>query len=127
MSRAGKYAGVIGNLPALPAADLAYQERVDKTKAAMLELAGGTLSAGTLAAMFDGLRGSAAPVLLMGADRLEGLIDELGKEGIEELLSIVNLRIEAVSQLLQARLDDEGLSTLRLSTGASVSVQYEPY
>jgi hypothetical protein len=108
MASRGKYAGIIDRLPRFLGTEPPYQEKVEAVKQAKLEEAGGTfLPASTLAKEYEDLRAEVA--------------------GIEEQLSEANLRLEACSQMLQTQFEVEGLTSLRLDSGQSVTVQYEPY
>lgn len=108
----GKYAAVIDKLPKFLGNDPSYQEKVIAVKDAILDEAleqtgSRFVPASDLARLYEELRGEVA--------------------GLEEKLSEANLRLEAHSQLLQDQYEIEGLTSLRLADGGSVSLQYEPY
>ena len=100
-----KYAGVLDKLPKYVTSDMPYQQRVDMVKSALTS--GGSLTAGELAQMYADLRRE--------------------KARLEEQESILNLRLESVSQLLSDTYDQEGISSLKLADGSTVRAQPEPY
>jgi hypothetical protein len=107
-----KYDSVLPGLPALPVADQTYQDRVDKVKAD-------------------------APASWSPADYgKEYMRLRKAKEDLEEQISLVNLHLEAITQLLVESQDAgaEGWgqygasdTMLRLVTGDTLRVQPEPY
>lgn len=105
----GKYAAVIDKLPRLLGTEPAYQEKVNVVKAEIVKELATPLG---------------PPVGSDFAYRYTELRAQ--KEEIEEQLSAINLQIEAINQLIVDQFESEGVSSVRLSTGASVSVQYEP-
>lgn len=131
----GKYSKVVETLPDLPPKDPSYQEKVNTVKTAIT--AAETHTPESLAKAYKHLRrGHEYDIHASEAkDFVESIIDLLGKDGIEDVLHEVNLRIEAHEQLLIASCDSDepgwglygaGPTTVRLSSGESVSVQYEP-
>jgi hypothetical protein len=125
----GKYDSVIRDLPKLPPADGTYQDRVDAFKATIENR-----DATALGRAYAHLRTGSGRTL--GPTETEQLVSDLGKDGLEALLSIVNLRIAAHEQLLVASQSEaaEGWgkfgvksNALRLSTGDTVRVEHEPY
>jgi hypothetical protein len=101
---AGKYASVIDSLPRILGTEPAYQEKVQAVKDSII---GDFPYASDLAREYAGLRAE--------------------KARAEDVVSDINLRLEAVAQLLTDQYEAEGTSMLRLEDGQSVSVQYEPY
>ncbi len=105
-SNVGKYSSVIDRLPRLISAEtIGYQEKVKTTKAALVA-EGQEMHAAALAQRYTALR------------------DE--KEEAEAAVSAVNLRLEAVSQLMAAQFEAEGVASLKLAD-RSVSIYLEPY
>lgn len=100
---AGKYAGVTGNLPRTFTTDPKHQELVDAEKARI-----GTAH---------------TPVEL--AERYRQLRTQ--KREFDELASALQVQIDAVSQVLADVYEHQGISSLKLVDGSSVSVQEEPY
>jgi len=99
----GKYDKVIETLPKLPIDPTPYQERVELAKAEFAEQ-----------------RTSAA--------RTEKYVEiRREKDRLEDIMSVINLRLEAITQLLVEAYESEDLQTIKLGDGASVSVQLEPY
>lgn len=49
------------------------------------------------------------------------------KKEDEQQLSDTNLELEAITQMLAARYEEEGLSSVKFAEGGSVSIQPEPY
>lgn len=122
-----KFAGIINDLPAF-AGDVNYQEKVEAVKKQICEEAGFDPSSSALARRYRDLRGSEDVVSLVAKERIEAIIKEFGKEGIEAILSAVNMRIEAVSQMMIAQFEVDGdISSLKFADGGAVRVQYEPY
>lgn len=127
---AGKYAHLINNLPRMLNTEPAYQEKVNIVKDAIKDeevVMHGALYASKLGARYEQLRGDEASVTLITGDKIEALIAEFGKAGLEALLSEVNLRIEATSQLMLEQMEDEDLTSIRLTNGRHISTYYEPY
>jgi hypothetical protein len=104
---AGKYSAVISSLPRMLSTEAPYQERVEQVKAAISADPDFELHAATLAHEYAGLRAE--------------------KDKAEEVVSEINLRLEAVSQLLSDYYEIEGVSSLKTESGQSVAVQLEPY
>jgi len=98
---AGKYSHLIDNLIRTLNTDAKHQEKVDAAKA--------TIS-GTPADLADLYR------------TLRGEKDELNDQ-----LSEIQVRVDAVAQLLSDAYEQQGITSLKLDDGASVSVQLEPY
>lgn len=131
---AGKYAGVIDKLPRFYGTDDDYQVKVDEMKKAILQKASAEqqqevrfLPASELCTQYEDLRGSDESYKLASRDTIETIIDAFGKEGLEAMLYEINLRLEAVSQMMCDQFDVEGVSSMKLSSDARVAVQYEPY
>lgn len=102
----GKYTSVIDKLPRLTATKSEFdggifQEKVDKKKAEI-----SISSSVALAELICNLRDQ--------------------KDNLDEQMSVVNLELEAVSQLLVDAYEAEGVETVKLDRGPSVSVQMEP-
>lgn len=64
---------------------------------------------------------------MVPADRRQQLIDEFGKEGLEELLYECNMQMTAIEQMLVDQYELEDTDSIRLDTGFTVAVQREPY
>jgi len=99
---ASRLAAMATRLPALPTADPTYQERVDL---AMDDYAGQT-SPQLVAAYIDLRR---------------------EKDALEEAERAVNLKLEALTQLIVLSFESHGVSSLTLDSGETVRVQPEPY
>jgi hypothetical protein len=107
----GKYADVVPDLPRLAPESVPYQERVDEVKKELE-----TLNTISLAERYTELRRE--------------------KDRIKELESLVNLHLEAVTQMLVASQDagdagwgqyGVGKNALRLASGDTIRVKSEPY
>jgi hypothetical protein len=105
---AGKYAEVVKTLPRLPASDAGFQEKVQQRKRELIDN--------------DPLKMRSASALASEYRRLRDSKDE-----VEQIISRLNLEIEAVSQLLIEQYEADGTSSIALATGGSVSTQLEPY
>jgi len=97
----GKYAGVVGALPQYVSDDAKYQDLVNKEKAEVTD------------------RSASALAQLIVDKRVE-------KAGIQAEMDKVNLRLEALYQLLADAYEQEGVSSVTLGAGGSVSTQLEP-
>jgi hypothetical protein len=104
---AGKYSKVIDALPRMLSTEAPYQERVEQVKASITNDSDFELHASTLAHEYAGLRAE--------------------KDKAESFVSEINLRLEAVSQLMADQFEIEGVSSLKTESGQSVAVQLEPY
>lgn len=100
---AGKYAGVIGTLPRTFTTDPKHQELVEAEKAQL----GTAHSPAELAEYYRQLRAE--------------------KKELDEQASALQVRLDAVAQVLADVYEHQGISSLRLTDGGSVSVQEEPY
>lgn len=98
----GKFDAVVEKLPPVPREHNEYQDRVDAVKA---ELQG--RKPNELAALVVTVR-----------NEIDDL--ELSKKAL-------NLRLEALTQLTLDLFDAEGLASIKLEDGSSVSRQLEPY
>lgn len=105
---AGKYAHLIARLPKLLPPDAKYQEKVEETKRLILE-------------EHDHAEILPASTLVSDYAEIRGEIDRINKQ-----LYDANLKLEAVSQMLVSRFDDEDITSLKVAD-ASVRVQHEPY
>jgi hypothetical protein len=103
----GKYAEIIDDLPRLKAENPTYQNKVNDRKKEILEEIGDALSSSSLA-------------LLYRQQRQE-------KEEIEAQLSLANLDLEAITQLLTDRYEIDEISSVSLDDGDTVRVDLEPY
>lgn len=107
--KGGKYADVLPNLPTFQPGkndgDPTYQEKVILEKEIFLDGVE-TLPASTLARAYVGARSA---------------VEDLKTE-----LSLAQLRLTAVSQLLTSQYDEEDVTSIKI-TGATVRVQVEPY
>jgi hypothetical protein len=102
----GKYSGVIDSLPRMLGSEPKYQQKVQAVKDAIAADPDFKLHATWLAKEYAGLR------------------DE--KEQAEAVVKDVNLRLEAVSQLLFDQFEVEGVSSLVVD-GRSVAARLVPY
>jgi len=98
----GKYSKVLEGRERLKPELSPYQEAVEKVKGELL----------------------ASPT----QDLVHGYVEaRRKKEAEEQKVSEINLVIEALSQLLEARFEAEDLTTVKTAAGDSVTVQLEPY
>lgn len=105
---AGKYSHITPHLPKFVGNDAGYQAKVQETKQLILEAEGVTwLPASRLTQDYVALR------------------DEV--DMIKAQLSDANLRLEAVSQMLQNQFEVEGVGSLTVSGVGNVRLQTEPY
>lgn len=104
---ASKYSGVIDHLPKMLSTEPAYQEKVNQAKTQILSAFEAQCTTPNLASEWVSLRAE--------------------EDLLEEQASTLRLRRVAIEQLLTDQMESEGLSSLRLATGQSVSVQVEPY
>lgn len=102
----GKYSTVIDRLPRLLGAAPAYQEKVNAVKQAIAADPDFKLHASWLATEYAGLRAE--------------------KNTAEAVVSDVNLRLEAVSQLMTEQFEVEGVTSMKVA-GSAISVYMEPY
>lgn len=120
----GKYAKVIDKLPRLLGENPQYQEKVEAVKQAMKAEPGFQMHASALAKNYTRLRvGDGPPLSDAEAD---ALIARLGKAGAEALVSEVNLRLEATSQLMFDQYENEGVTTLTVD-GRAIACRLVPY
>ncbi len=104
---AGKYAHLVDRLPKLVPADAKYQDKIEAIKKEVLLEHGHTwLPASTLAKDYTDIR--------------------IEIDVIEDMLSKVNLRLEAITQMMINQFEVEDVSSLRI-TGATIRTQIEPY
>ncbi len=104
---AGKYAKLRGVVPAF-VEEKPYQDRINEEKQKILGVVSGEgANVNRLAALFAA--GKAA------------------KDALEEQVSVQNLRLEALSQLLCESLEDQAIEKLTLSSGATGFIQDTPY
>lgn len=101
---ASKYAGVIDKLPRMLSTEPDYQGRVNLVK-------------NVLAVDFPTAAAQTAEYVKLRAEEAE----------LDEQLSAVHLRKNALEQLITDQFEAEGMSMMKLETGQSVSVQVEPY
>lgn len=102
----GKYASVIGTLPRLINTDGSQQDRVEALKKVL--------------AQDDELDSTTAYAKAYQDARQR-------KEAVEALLKSVEDEIEALTQMMADRFENEGLTGMKLDDGANVSIHYEPY
>lgn len=102
----GKWAAFAGQLPNEPPEDAARQDRVNIRKSEILRESVVELTASQLARRYAQLRAS--------------------EEVIEKQLKDVKFELEAITQLLISRYEEEGTSSVRLDDGTAVSVIIEP-
>jgi hypothetical protein len=103
---AGKYDKVIHALPRMLGEDPPYQEKVEAVKTAMASDPGFQMNAINLAREFCAIRAE--------------------KDAATKVLSEINLRLEAVSQMMADQYEVEGVSTIRID-GRPVSTRLEPW
>jgi hypothetical protein len=99
---AGKYSHITPHLPPKQPDDADYQKRVDDAKVAIVER-----TASTLAERYAALR--------------------VEKDAADDALSAINLQLEATTQLIVDQFEQDGLTSVKLDGGQSVTVGYEPY
>lgn len=102
----GKYSHLVGSLPVLLNSDGNQQERVEALKKVLLadpELA----DTPSYARLYEDARQR--------------------KQAAEALLKSIEDEIEALTQLLADRFDNEGLGSLKLENGTNISIWHEPY
>ena len=97
----GRWSELKKTLPPAPA-DVAYQARVDAVKAALIEK-----PLMELASTYDQVRAE--------------------KEIAEKAIGEMNVQLEALTQLLVERLEDLGLTSIKLETGGSFLVTDTPH
>lgn len=107
----GKYDAVVANLPKLigsPEEERSskHHDKVASFKQALLQSDGYKQHASFLASLYVDLR------------------DE--KEEMEETVSELNVRLDAVIALMREQFEAEGINSLRLDTGERVDIGYEP-
>jgi len=125
---AGKYAHLIDKLPRLMDNEPAYQEKVEAVKKAMLEEAGvNFFPAHQLVKGYEALRGTKESKELCPENVIEAIIRQFGKEGLEEIVKEVNLRLEAVTQMMVDQFEVEDTTSLTVEGVGNVRTQYEPY
>jgi hypothetical protein len=100
----GKYSGLKGSLEA-PPQDPSYQDQINVEKTKIQDEIGTGI--GALGENYNKHRAE--------KDRLNDL---LGKE---------NLRLEALTQLILKKMEDDGVTMVRLADGSSLSMKDEPY
>lgn len=105
---ASKYASLKTKLPAFTE-ESEYQQKVDNCKNIILDGAANAedANAAALAARYERVKGE--------------------KDGIESALYETNIELEALSQLLVAAMEADGVEKFTLSSGATVYQNYAPY
>ena len=103
---AGKYAHVIAKLPRFLGTEPDYQTKVDAVKEAMKKEEGYKQWGSHLARQYASIRAEA--------------------EAAKAVLSEINLRLEAIEQLLGDQLENEGVTSIRLDSGDLVISMQEP-
>lgn len=103
----GKYADIIPSLPKWENDDLDHVSKVKLKKREILDEDPANRRASTIAQLYADVR--------------------LEKEAHEALLKEVNLRYEAVCQLLEEAFEVEGTTSMGLVDGPTIRVQYEPH
>lgn len=104
---AGKYDRVVRSLSQLASEESGYQEKVDETKKAIRAHENFKPHASHLASLYVDAREQ--------------------KAALEEEMYQVNLLLTALEQMTVEQYEVEGTNSIRLDSGASVSVQMEPY
>lgn len=107
MAKPGKYAHVISKLPRLLGEEPANRDKVNAVKDAIRAEPGFQLHASTLAKMYAEIREE--------------------KEAVEVTLSEVNVRLNAVSEMMIEQFEVEGVTTLKSASGRAISVSLQPY
>lgn len=104
---AGKYVGVIDKLPRLlTTEEPAHQDKVDALKATLRQ----------------------TDIASSAVNLAEAYMEWRAKrDALKEELETINLHVEAISQMLCSSYEDEGVTSLKLASGFSISVQVEPY
>lgn len=105
---AGKYAEVVKTLPKLPVSDAGFQEKVQQRKRELIDN--------------DPLKMRSASALAAEYRRLRDSKDE-----VDQVLSRINLELEAIGQLLIQQYEADDTASVTLVAGGSVSIQLEPY
>lgn len=103
----GKYDEVVDKLPMLPAEEPAYQAKVEAKQREIFGEIGSALSSGSIAQLY-------------ATSRME-------KEELEKKLYEVNLELNAITQMLVDRYEIDGINSLKLDSGETIRLQYEPY
>ncbi len=127
----GKYDKFKSQLPTAPPSDQKYQDKVDAVKRDITKDV--THSAEGLADEYKVARFGNGPALK--TEEAAALIGRLGRDGIDDLLSIAQLQVTAYEQLLieSQQQEEPGWGNygakdnmLRFQNGGSVAVDYEP-
>jgi hypothetical protein len=116
---AGKYADITPNLKPEPVEDAGYQGRVEAMKTNLRSGDEQTVyGIDKRAFKFDG----------QGSSSLAHLYKDLRvhKAAIDDVASALNLLIAAAEQMITEQWEAEGLSTIKMEKGGSVSTQSEP-
>ena len=103
----GKYAKVIDTLARAQPPNYQYQEKVKARKEEIRKELGEAFSPSTLTSLWVQTR--------------------YEKEEHEKKEKAINLDLEALTQLVSDQYEIEGLSSVRLDSGESVSIQFAPY
>jgi hypothetical protein len=104
----GKYSAVIDTLPRFPGTEPSYMEKVNGERAKIVELNPVESRDGAwLATQWTRLRAQ--------------------KDEIEEVLSKINVSLEAHMGLIVDAYENAGVTSMRIVNGPSVSMQLEPY
>jgi len=104
----GKYTKLRGVLPAFQE-ESSYQDKVNDEKKLLLAHAENMEDANIN--RFASLYGAG----------------KAAKDALEEQISAINIRLEALSQLLVEAMENQGADKIQLSTGATVYIQDTPY
>jgi hypothetical protein len=125
----GKYSEVVKGLERITDEKPEYQQQVEVVKRSIKKELEGAYYAATLAERYRKLRRGEKriPETDEGRALVDKMVKAFGKEGLEELLSEVNLRITAHEQLMFEQYEVEGISSLKFEDGGSLGVQDEPY
>lgn len=100
----GKYGAVVDNYPRLGEEDPKRADRIRERKEELLKDLGAG-DASTLASLVDSIR--------------------LKKDSLKEVISQVQLDLDAATQLMIAKFEEDDIASIRLNTGRSISVEYE--
>jgi hypothetical protein len=144
----GKYSHVIGKLAVLPPEAGEYQDKVEAAKEAILAehtIEDEVLPIGregvehylkTIDEKFERLHDALARATATRCrERAPAAADFAAsyvllrqvKDRLEAIESNTNLLLEAYTQLMAKAMDDEGASSIRLTTGENISTYLEPY
>jgi len=142
MAKAGKYAHLTGNLPKLPAVEPERRSIVDMVKTDIVS------AVSQYPTVVDSTE-SVADLLQEGTRMIRRLLDiekracagrpyaaafaqvyaelRTTKDCLNDWLSSVQLLLDAYEELMTGQMEQEGITSLRMMNGGSVSTYTEPY